>query len=203
MRTRWLFLGLGALIVVALFAFPFWWPIVNVSQISQALPGLTDLPLAEQDIIEQIALENLPYAEALIATGLEEPSVVPMDEQPLPAMQGPTIYARGTFTEIDAVHRAEGNVIAYQKADGSWLIRLEDFAVRNGPQLHMFLSAHPEPRTPEEVRLDDLALDWGLLKGVVGSQNYALPAGFDMSAVRSVVIYSVTFQDVFSSAQLF
>lgn len=203
MRTRWFILGLGALVVVALFAFPVWWPILNVSPISQTLPGLTDLPLAQQEIIEQIAVENMAYAEALIATGLEEPSVVPADDQALPAMQGPTIYARGTFSEIDAVHKTEGSVVIYQKADGSWLVRLEDFSVRSGPQLHLFLSAHPEPRSPEEVRLDDLALDWGPLKGTLGSQHYELPAGFDMSAVRSVVIYSVTYQDVFGSAQIF
>ena len=61
MRIRWIILGLGGLIIVGLFAFPLWWPLVNVSSVSSALPGLADLPLAEQDLIEQIAADNMPF----------------------------------------------------------------------------------------------------------------------------------------------
>jgi len=127
---------------------------------------------------------------------------VPAAEQAPPAMQGPVLYASGDFTAIDAVRWARGTALVYQLADQSWVIRLENFEVRSGPQLHLFLSANPEPRTPEQVREEGLGFDWGPLRGTLGSQNYALPAGFDMDSVRSVVIFSIPYQEVFSSAAL-
>ncbi len=203
MRTRWLILLLGGLGVVALFAFPAWWPLVNRSPVADALPGLTELPAEEQAVIEAIALEDMAFAEALITAGLADPVVVPEEEQALPAMQGPSLVRSGEFVTIDAVRWARGSVKVYQQADGSWLVRLEGFEVRNGPQLHLFLSANPAPRTPDEVREGGLGFDWGPLKGTLGSQNFALPAGFDMNAVKSVVIFSLPHQEVFSTAQLF
>jgi hypothetical protein len=202
MRLRWIILSIGAVLVGLLFAFPLWWPLINVSPVAGALPGLSDLPPAEQDVIELVALENLPYAQALVATGLAEPVPAPESEQPMPALQSPTIYATGDFVAIDAVRRASGTVTVYQQADGNWLIRLENFEVRNGPQLHLFLSAHAEPRTAEEVRAEGLGLDWGPLKGTAGNQNYAMPAGFNMGSVRSVVIFALPYGDVFSTATL-
>lgn len=203
MRTRWIVLLFGALLVAGLFAFPLWWPLVNRSPVAASLPGLTELPADQQVVVEGIAREDIAFAAALIDTWLAGPVVVPEDEQAMPEMQGPTLYKAGEFTEIDAVRRAEGTAQVYQLADGSWMIRLEGFEVRNGPQLHLFLSAHPQPRAPEEVREGGLGLDWGPLKGSVGNQNFPLPAGFDMAAVRSVVIFSIPYQEVFSSAQLF
>ncbi len=202
MRTRWFVLVLGALVVAALFACPWWWPLVNRPLVGETLPGLADLPPAERPVIERLAAEDRAFAEALITAGLATPPVVPEAEQAMPVMQGPVLYATGEFTAIDAVRWARGTVAVYQQADGSWVVRLEDFQVRNGPQLHLFLSMHPEPRTPEDVREGGLGLDWGPLKGAVGSQNYHLPREFDMSEVGSVVIFSVTYQEVFSSAQL-
>ncbi|MFC1959836.1 DM13 domain-containing protein [Chloroflexota bacterium] len=207
MQTRWFLLGMGALVVVALFAFPLWWPVVNRSPVSNALPGLSDLPLDEQEVIGQIALENMAFAEALIAAGLEEPSVVPLVDQALPLMQGASSYAVGEFSAIDAVRQAEGTVTVYEVigegGQNSYVVRLEDFAVRNGPELHVFLSAHPQPRTPEELRANGLGIDLGPLKGTVGSQNYQVSGGFAMSEAQSIVIYSNPYQEVFSSAQLF
>lgn len=202
MRIRWIILGLGGLIVISLFAFPLWWPLVNVSPVSSALPGLADLPPAEQDIIEQIAMEDMPFAQAVIDFAQATPLPAPEAEEAMPTLLSPTIFASGEFTEIDVVRRAEGTVIVYQQADGSWLIRLEGFRVRHIPQLHLFLSAHEDPRTPEEVRADGLGLDWGPLKGEAGNQNYPMPASFDMSAVHSVVIYALPYGEVISTAPL-
>lgn len=203
MRARWFILTAGAVIVVVLFAFPLWWPVVNRSPAADALPDLVNLPPEEQDVIEGLLAEDFAFAEALVTHGVAEPVAVPPEEQEMPALLSPTLYASGEFSEIDAVRWARGTVSVYQDADGSWLIRLEDFEVRSGPQLHLFLSAHPSPRTPEEVRAEGLGFDWGPLRGTVGSQNYILPAEFDMDAVQSVVIFSIPFQEVFSSAQLF
>ncbi len=208
MRTRWIVLGSGALVILILFAFPQWWPLVNRSPVSDALPGLADLPLEEQVVLEQIARNNLRFAEALIQAGLAGASAVPLEDQAMPVMLGATVYKKGDFTGVDAVRRAGGEAVVYEvvgdaSLGSAWVIRLENFEVRNGPELHVFLSANPAPRTPEEVREGGLGIDLGPLKGTMGSQNFSLPAGFDMSPAQSVVIFSIPFQEVFATAQLF
>lgn len=45
-------------------------------------------------------------------------------------------------------------------------------------------------------------LDLGELKGNVGSQNYEIPAGTDLSIYNSVVIYCQPFHVVFATATL-
>ncbi len=202
-RTRWFILAIGAGVVAILFAFPLWWPLINRSVVAEVLPGLMDLPPDEQPVVEAIAAEDRAFAEALIATSLAAPVVVPEADQAMPDMQGPLVYATGEFTEIDAVRRASGTVTVYEEANGSWVIRLENFEVRHGPQLHLYFSMHESPRTLEELREGGLSLDWGPLQGTVGSQNYRLPAGTDMSQIESLVIFSVTYQEIFSTAQLF
>src|SRR3712207_8517346 len=39
----------------------------------------------------------------------------------------------------------------FQLPDGKRVLRLEDFRVTNGPDLYVYLSAHPAPRTTTEV----------------------------------------------------
>lgn len=203
MRIRGAIILLGALIVITLFVFPFWWPMVNRSPISQALPQLDQLPAEEQAVIEEIAARDMALAEALISSGLAQPEPLPLEDQAMGDLQGPTLVSQGSFDERDAVHRAVGDVLVYQLADGSWFIRLENFEVRNGPQLHLFLSAHERPMNATELRENGLGFDWGALKAPIGSQNYVLPAGFDMASVQSIVIVALPYMDIFSSAQLF
>lgn len=202
MRTRWLILGVGAGLVAILFTFPFWWPIINHAVVVEVLPGLLELPLDEQSVIEAIAAEDRAFAEALIATGLAAPIVVPESDQAMPAMQGPVVYATGEFEVIDAVRWATGTVTIYEESNGSWVIRLENFEVRNGPQLHLYFSMHEAPRTLDQLREGGLSLDWGPLQGTIGNQTYRLPAGTDMGQIQSIVIFSVTYQEIFSTAQL-
>jgi hypothetical protein len=45
-------------------------------------------------------------------------------------------------------------------------------------------------------------LDLGSLKGNVGDQNYALPADFDPTLYKSVVIYCQPFRVIFATATL-
>lgn len=113
----------------------------------------------------------------------------------------PQTLARGSFVDADAIHKGSGTATIYQLADGSHVLRFEDFSVTNGPGLHVLLSAHPEPRSSGETK-DSGYLDLGALKGNQGDQNYAIPAGTDLSAYQSVVIYCYPFNVVFSTATI-
>ena len=107
----------------------------------------------------------------------------------------------GEFMDQDSIHRGSGTAIIYRGPDGSLLLRLENFSVTNGPDLHVYLSPHANPDRGGQVRATGY-VDLGELKGNRGNQNYAIPAGVDIGIQQSVVIYCVPFSVVFSVAML-
>lgn len=100
---------------------------------------------------------------------------------------------QGQFTDADSFHKGEGSAKLYQLLDGTYLLRLEQFRVTNGPDLHVFLAEGPDPKTSKYT-------DLGKLKGNIGDQNYTVPP--EAAAYRTVVIYCVPFTTVFSTAVL-
>ena len=125
----------------------------------------------------------------------------PMESESAPARAGVDVLKSGEFTGADRFHKGSGVGTIYTQSDGSALLRLEDFRVTNGPDLRVILSPHPNPETSSEV-LEDGYIEVGKLKGNIGNQNYALPAGTDPSIFNSVVIYCKPFKVVFSVASL-
>ena len=107
----------------------------------------------------------------------------------------------GDFKDADAFHRGSGRATIYSGPGGSYVLRLEDLDVTNGPALHVYLSPHNDPARSGEVKLPGY-LDLGRLKGNRGNQNYEIPAGTDISTFNSVVIYCKPFSVVFSVAPL-
>lgn len=112
----------------------------------------------------------------------------------------PQVLATGMFRDADAVHRGAGDATLYGLPGGEQLIRFENFRVTNGPKLVVYLARHPDPQNADDVLEGFVNL--GDLKGNVGSQNYALPAGTDASEYGSVVIWCELFDVLFSPAPL-
>ena len=108
---------------------------------------------------------------------------------------------RGNFRNADRVHQGSGQVAIYQGPNGSHLLRLEDFQVTNGPDLHVLLSSHPNPESQDQINASGY-VDLGSLKGNIGNQNYPIPADVDVANQRSVIIYCKPFQVIFSIASL-
>lgn len=147
---------------------------------------------------DEIIIDGLTEADAM-ATAQAEGDI--MMEEPMMADVAGALLT-GTFVDIDVVHRGSGTATIVELADGSFMLRLEDdFMVTRGPDLHVFLSGSEEPRNSDGV-MTEPALDLGQLKGNMGSQNYEIPASFDVSNAKSVVIYCVPFRVVFSTATL-
>ena len=114
---------------------------------------------------------------------------------------GPVELLSGSFVDADAAHRGSGSATIFELDDGTRVLRLEEFEVTNGPDLHVLLVP-----TRETVDRDLVAAlgyeDLGKLKGNVGNQNYDVPDGFDPEGAWTVVIYCEPFHVVFSTAQL-
>ncbi|MCB9133903.1 MAG: DM13 domain-containing protein [Anaerolineales bacterium] len=101
----------------------------------------------------------------------------------------------------DLAHEGVGTASLYQLADGSRILRFENFEVLNGPDLRVYLAADdPIPNTVGS----ELAggLDLGALKGNLGDQNYPIPADLDLSLYKSVVIWCRAFRVGFNAAPL-
>ena len=128
-------------------------------------------------------------------------AVVMMDEVVADGMMAEewTAVSQGQFAGADAFHQGSGSAAIYQQGDQR-VLRLEEFSVTNGPDLHVILTKHPSPTGRDDVGED--YIDLGPLKGNMGNQNYEIPAGVDLSEYQSVVIYCVPFHVVFATATL-
>ena len=101
----------------------------------------------------------------------------------------------GSFRGADDFHFGEGTARLIETAPGSFTVRLEDFAVRNGPDLYVYLS-------PDPGGYADGAIELGRLKADRGNQNYQVADGVDISDAASVVIWCRQFSVLFATAAL-
>ena len=113
----------------------------------------------------------------------------------------PVALASASFGPGFAAYKGEGRATIFKLADGQLVLRFEDFKVTNGPDLFVYLSGHPAPRTPGQLT-EGGGLQVARLKANTGNQNYDLPDDLDLATFKSVVIYCKQFSTVFSTAEL-
>ncbi|MBT8417219.1 MAG: DM13 domain-containing protein [Silicimonas sp.] len=111
------------------------------------------------------------------------------------------IVATGTFRDADRAHKGTGTARLVALAGGGHEVQLTSFEVTNGPDLEVWLSAHPDPENSADVSGSEW-VSLGQLKGNVGDQAYQVPEGTDLSQVKSVVIWCEQFGVLFSPAAL-
>ncbi|MEM7347087.1 MAG: DM13 domain-containing protein [Chloroflexota bacterium] len=161
--------------------------------------------MPSEEKLAEMTDEELAAMEAeVLAASADMPDEVM--EEPMPeeaASAEPIIVAQGQFQDADSFHQGSGSATIYQLADGSHVLRFEDFEVTNGPDLHVLLStaggSGPTPSGRSDI---GEYIDLGSLKGNIGSQNYEIPVDVDLSQYQSVVIYCMPFHVVFSTAGL-
>jgi hypothetical protein len=117
------------------------------------------------------------------------PSAAPSATAPMTAVRS------GMFTGADEFHFGRGTATLLETEPGRYVVRLEDFEVRNGPDLYVYLS-------PSADGYADGAVELGRLKADKGNQNYELPADVDLAEARSVVIWCRQFSVLFAVAPL-
>lgn len=163
-------------------------------------------------IFSKTVIEEFPRAAAAevpddMTTGDVEQAMIKAGEvdaeasEPMPAEGAPVAVSTGSFRDADDFHKGSGTATIYQLEDGSHVLRLENLNVTNGPELHVILSPNPDPMSRDEVS-EPGYIDLGKLKGNIGDQNYDIPAGVDVNAQMSVVIYCTPFHVIFSVAGL-
>ena len=174
-------------------------PLLFDRTVDEGLDFLTD-----DGQIDMAAVMAAPEAERRERMDdiMEAAAAAPDSEmnEAMPASE-PRVIASGQFVDADRVHKGSGTAKLYALPDGSHVLRFEDFRTTNGPDLVVYLARHPSPASASDVT-DGGYLSLGDLKGNVGSQNYAIPAGTDMSEFNSVVIWCELFGVLFSPAAL-
>ena len=110
------------------------------------------------------------------------------------------VVSTGAFRDADRAHKGSGTATLVALPGGGHEVQLTSFEVTNGPDLEVWLSAHPDPASSDVSGNAWVSL--GQLKGNVGDQAYPVPAGTDLSAYKSVVIWCEQFGVLFSPAAL-
>jgi hypothetical protein len=112
---------------------------------------------------------------------------------------GPSLVASGKFRSLE--HTTTGRALVQEFPDGSRVLRLEGFETSNGPDLRLYLSAGSSDASFGKEYGEDF-VELGRLKGNIGDQNYAIPAGADLSRYRNTVIWCKRFSVGFGVATL-
>jgi hypothetical protein len=147
--------------------------------------------------VAELEARPVPFMTSPVVGSIEPPTSR-TSEAPAgtPTSQPFTAIERsGSFDGADDFHFARGGARLIEIAPGKVTLRLEDFAVRNGPDLFVYLS-------PSDTGYTKNAVELGRLKADRGNQNYRVPAGTDVGSFRSVVIWCKQFGVLFATAPL-
>ncbi len=159
----------------------------NAMQITKAMP-------------EKQVDEPMPTTASMpTATLMPDPTATAAPQPTATIPPEPELVLDGNFYGVDDLHQGKGDALVYLIPDEGYFLRLENFEVTNGPQLHVILGVDENPYN--HATLGDY-LDLGPLKGNIGEQNYVIPAGTDLSEYGSVVIYCVPFRAIFAIAPI-
>jgi hypothetical protein len=144
-----------------------------------------------------IVAEAQPVASftAPPATTVPDLAESPRASSASPSTAGPVLIAAGSFSGSDEFHFGRGRASVIEVGPGRYHLRLEDFSVRNGPDLFVYLSPDPKGYASD-------ALELGRLKATDGSFGYDLPAGADPSRYASAIIWCKQFSHLFATAPL-
>ncbi len=119
--------------------------------------------------------------------------------QPEPEPSGPVQVSAGTFHDVE--YEGTGDAVVYRQGDGSYVLRLENLNVDNGPDLFVYAVAADDAFDADAV-INAGFVDLGPLKGNQGNQTYELPPDFDPEVHRAVSIWCQQFTANFVTAPL-
>jgi hypothetical protein len=113
---------------------------------------------------------------------------------------GARVVGEGSFRSLE--HPTTGRALLLQLESGERVLRLEDLATSNGPQLIVMLSSTPATEDGWSAYDDGPHLKLQPLKGNRGSQNYTVPGDVDLSIYRSAVVWCDRFDVGFGAAPI-
>ena len=107
-----------------------------------------------------------------------------------------SLISMGELMGADMFHTGSGLVLLVRGPDGSLVLRFQDYEVRNGPDLFIYLTPDPDG----DVHVDGV-IELSEIKATSGFVNYEVPADADAESFRAAVIYCKAFSVTFAVAQ--
>ena len=156
------------------------WALFTVTTVNDPLPG-------------GAAAAGAPPVQSVLPL-VHPPASSPPDSTP-PAIAPVALTTPGSFLSFE--HRTSGTAQLLRLADGSAVLRLTGLSTSNGPDVRVWLSSQAASDADQGAWLELSGL-----KGNRGDQNYAVPAGADVSRYASVVLWCRRFSVAFGAAPL-
>lgn len=183
-RRHKIFAGVTVLLVAAMVAVgaalfqP--WRLFTSSTLNEALP------------VVPASVEPAASAEASVnPTAPSTPAANPST--------APVVLGAGSFQSQE--HGTSGLAQLLRLPDGSHVVRLENLASSDGPDVKVWLSSLEAGGDWFKYR-SGRYVDLGPVKATHGNQNYTVPAGTDITGLSSVVLWCDRFSVAFGSAPL-
>jgi hypothetical protein len=129
----------------------------------------------------------------------QQPGAAAPTQQPASSSGGAfqaKIVRSGDFVGADDFHFGRGDAQLIQTGPSTYVLRFENFSVRNGPDLFVYLSEDASGKDVKE------ALNLGKLKATDGAFNYEIPASIDVSKIKSAIVWCKQFAVLFTHATL-
>lgn len=158
-----------------------------------ALVEVSPVATLQQAQPPTLAAEPATGAALPMATAAEATNAAPA-EPPAPPPFMPYVTRQGEFRGADDFHFGRGQALIIETEPGRFVLRLEQFSVRNGPDLFVYLA-------PTESGIAG-AVNLGRLKATDGAFHYEIPTGTELDAVRSALVWCRRFGVLFASAPL-
>jgi hypothetical protein len=117
---------------------------------------------------------------------------------PATVAESPEEVAAGEWRSLE--HATTGKASLIKLPNNAYSVQFASLDTSDGPDLHVYLSPHASDSSEKTFGQGFTSL--GKLKGNRGDQVYEIPAGVDVSAIRSVVIWCQRFSAGFAVAPL-
>lgn len=115
-----------------------------------------------------------------------------------PVAETPKEVAAGEWRSLE--HATTGKASLIKLPGGAHSVQFASLNTSDGPDLYVYLSPHASSSSEKTFGQGFTSL--GKLKGNRGDQVYEIPAGVDVSSIRSVVIWCQRFSAGFAVAPL-
>jgi len=120
------------------------------------------------------------------------------EKENMEAMSDGTVEVSGSFER--RAHPTSGSIQIVEKDGHVLAILSDDFKSDSGPELHILLTEHDNPKTSRDVHTGNY-VDLGILKSTKGTQTYEIPID-KIGNFKSAVVYCKPFRVIFGTATL-
>ncbi|MDR6687189.1 hypothetical protein J2Y41_002752 [Arthrobacter sp. 1088] len=174
------------------------WRLFTSSSVNEALPW--NPPSSTSASPNNAPTSDAPTSDALTSDAQGSGSPAPNTSASTPAVKTePVVLGFGNFQSQE--HQTSGTAQLLELPDGSRVLRLENLASSDGPDVKVWLSSLEAGGDWYKYR-SGRYVDLGPIKATHGNQNYVIPSGVDVSGLSSVVLWCDRFSVAFGSAQL-